>query len=228
MKLKILSWNIWIDGHFGQIADFLKNCDADIIGLQEVQADDPERGVIGFLERLGYQHVFAPVREEWGGKIWNEGPAIFSKHKILNPEIYDLPGNRKAVGADIQIGGKILHVFNTHLVHTHQQESKVQNEQVENLIKVLPSEWVIVMGDFNATPDSTVIRKMQSILVTPDSLSSPTWSLYPGECPVCDPQAVLNTRLDYIFTSKDIKTNSFKVENSKASDHLPISASIEI
>ena len=53
MHLKILSWNIWINGYFEQITDFLEKADADIIGLQEVEADAPKRDVIGFLTKLG-------------------------------------------------------------------------------------------------------------------------------------------------------------------------------
>lgn len=41
MILKILSWNIWIDGFFDQAAEFLEKSGADIIGLQEVVNDDP-------------------------------------------------------------------------------------------------------------------------------------------------------------------------------------------
>ena len=83
------------------------------------------------------------------------------------------------------------------------------------------------MGDFNATPESETIRKMSEVLVDTDPTSAPTWSVYPAGCLVCNPQAI-DTRLDYIFTTPDIKTSSFKVEQSKGSDHLPISVIAEI
>ncbi|MFA6437065.1 MAG: endonuclease/exonuclease/phosphatase family protein [Candidatus Paceibacterota bacterium] len=229
MQIKILSWNIWIEGKFNQVKDFLKTCNADIIGLQEVQADIPERNIIDYLESLGYQHVFAPIKKTWGGKIWNDGPAVFSKYKIINAETYILSevDGRAAARADIQIKNKVLHVFSTHLIHTHQQESEEQNEQVKNLIKVLPQDNLVVIGDFNAAPDSTAIKSMQNVLIDTDPLSLPTWSVYPEGCLRCNPQTI-DIRLDYIFTSKDVKTNSFKVEDSKSSDHLPISINIEI
>ena len=83
------------------------------------------------------------------------------------------------------------------------------------------------MGDFNATPDSAVIQKMRNVLNDSDPLSTPTWSVYPEGCKTCHPLDV-NTRLDYIFTTKDIKTSEFHVEHSKASDHLPVSVMVEI
>lgn len=229
MQIKILSWNIWIDGKFDQATKFLKTADADIIGLQEVLADDPGRDIISFLKGLDYKHAFAPIQKTWGRKIWNDGPAIFSRYKIVNTETYLLSKikERAAIKADIQIGDKILHVFNTHLAHTHQQESEVQNEQAGNLIKTLSSELTVVMGDFNVTPDSKIIKKMRNLMIDSDYSGTPTWSVYPEGCLECNPQKI-DTRLDYIFVSKDIKITSAKVENSKASDHLPISAIIKI
>ncbi|MBI4085090.1 MAG: endonuclease/exonuclease/phosphatase family protein [Candidatus Liptonbacteria bacterium] len=229
MQLKVLSWNIWIEGHFDQIADFLKNSDADIVGLQEARADDPEREIIKYLDELGYKHSFAPIAKEWGGKVWKDGPAIFSKYDIVETKTFILSevNGRAAVQTDIRAGDKILHVFSTHLLHTHQQQDETQLIQIENLIKVLPSNNTIVMGDFNATPDSATIQKIRGIMIDTDPASSPTWSVYPEGCGKCNPQAV-DTRLDYIFVSRDIKTSSFKVENSRGSDHLPISTIIEI
>ncbi len=228
MQLKILSWNIWYDGYFAEISKFLGESKADIIGLQEVVPDDKTRDVISYLAKLGYQHVFAPV-----SKIKNDGRimgnAIFSKYKILGNETLILSeiDSRNAVRADIKVGEITLYVFSTHLLHTHQRPSEIQKLQAKNLIKALPSEHIIVMGDFNATPESEVIQEMQKVLVSAGPTSTPTWSVYPEGCSVCKPSAI-DIRLDYIFTSKDLKTHSFKVENSKGSDHLPISVMVEI
>src|SRR3989344_2312671 len=229
MQLKIVSWNIWMDCYFDQVKRFLRTSDADIIGLQEVKDTDPNRDIIGYLTSLGYQHVFAPVKKDWGDKTYNDGPAIFSKYNIRAREIYNLSeiNNRVAVRADIEIGPAVVHIFSTHLIHTHQQPSEEQESQVGSLIKVLPANQTIVVGDFNATPESKAIQKMKEVLADTDPLSTPTWSVYPEGCSTCKPQSI-DTRLDYIFTSKGIKKNSFKVENSNGSDHLPISVMVEI
>lgn len=228
MQLKILSWNIWYNGYFAEISKFLETFNADIIGLQEVVLDDKTRDVIGFFANLGYQYVFTPVL-----KIKNDGRttgnAIFSKYKILRNKTFILSEikSRKAIRADIKVGEITLHVFSTHLLHTHQQPSEIQKLQANNLIKAIPSEHIIVMGDFNATPESETIQKMQDVLVNTDPILTPTWSVYPEGCLICKPNAI-NICLDYIFTSKDIKIRLFKVEKSKGSDHLPISVMIEI
>ncbi len=229
MQLKVLSWNIWIKGYFDQVTDFLKTASADIIGLQEVVGIDSQRDIIGFLKSLGYQHVFAPVEHGWAGKIYKDGPAVFTKFKIKNTETYMLSGDepRSAVRAEVAVGDKTLHVFSTHLVHTHQKQLDVQDEQARTLISKLPKDNTILMGDFNASPESFAIKNIEKMLVNVDSTNAPTWSVYPAGCKVCNPQEI-NTRLDYIFTSRNLKTSGYKVNMSKASDHLPISVTVEI
>ncbi|HEX8965089.1 MAG TPA: endonuclease/exonuclease/phosphatase family protein [Patescibacteria group bacterium] len=229
MKIKILSWNIWIECDFKQIKRFLKTSNANIIALQEVNENDSVRETIKFLDSLGYQYVFAPIAEEWEGKMWNYGPAIFTKYKIISSKKYILSEENKriAIQADIKISNKILHVFNTHLVHTHQQYSIVQMQQVEELLRHIPHERSVLMGDFNAIPESRTMQKVKTILLDADPNNEPTWSVYSQGCRICNPQKI-DVRLDYIFTTKDIKTYSYKVENSKGSDHLPISVEIEV
>ena len=166
MQVKILSWNIWIDGDAKQVIEFIRKADADVIGLQEVKDDDLDRDVIGSLARLGYQYVFAPVKKTWGDKTYNDGPAIFSKYLIKQSKTHILSDTniRAAIQAEIQIGDKTLHAFGTHLIHTHQQPSDVQDSQVESLLKILPKTTTVVMGDFNATPESKAIQKMKQVL----------------------------------------------------------------
>lgn len=229
MQLKILSWNIWYDGQFDEISRFLASFDADIIGLQEMVPDDPMRDTIGFLKKLGYHHVFAPVLTiKKDGRTMSN--AVFSKYPIIGNETYVLSetDSRNALRADIKVGETIIHVFNTHLLHTHQQSSEIQELQAENLIKVLPNEKTIVMGDFNATPESVVIKKMREFMIDGELAPVPTLNANLFDCSICDPQTIPDIRLDYIFTSKDIKTHSFKVHNAAGSDHLSISTIIEI
>lgn len=229
MKLSILSWNIWVDGYFEEITRFIKDSNADIVCLQEVKDNDPERDVINYLEKLGYSYAFASTLQTWDGKKYKHGPAVFSKYSIKNSRTYMLSEEnvRVAVRADIKIGTQTLHVFSTHLIHTHQKPSKIQEEQSRNLIELIPNNRTILAGDFNATSESVSIRLLKGILVDSDKKSSPTWSVYKAGCELCNLDKI-TTRLDYIFTTKDIKSSSFEVGQSGGSDHLPISVNVEI
>ncbi len=230
MQAKILSWNIWVDNHFDQVKGFLLKSNADIIGLQEVREGDPSRDTVNFLEKLGFNYIFSPIIKNWDGEVWNFGPAIFTKHQIISTNTFILTeneDNRTLVQADIKIGDRLVHIFCTHLTHTHQQDSDIQLQQVKDLLVHIPDEKSVLMGDFNAVPDSKTIMKVKVVLIDADVNNEPTWSVYPKGCPTCNPQKI-DIKLDYIFTTKDIKTNSYKVESAKGSDHLPISVVVEL
>lgn len=229
MHLKVLSWNIWIDGDYAEMQRILTLENADIIGLQEVKDNDPERPILTHLASLGYESIFMPVEKTWGGKIYRDGPAILSRYPIVSSQSHDLSreNNRGAVQANIQIGDTQMHVLSTHLLHTHQKDSPVQNEQADSLLKISPRERTIIVGDFNATPGSYPIRKISEVFANTDSSNAATWSTHLNGCNVCKidtPQI----RLDYIFASKDLAYSNAKVGYSTASDHLPISVEIRI
>ncbi|MFA5936595.1 MAG: endonuclease/exonuclease/phosphatase family protein [Candidatus Paceibacterota bacterium] len=240
MKLKILSWNIWCGTYLNEIIEFLRTTNADIIALQEVVEDN--RGNISEIiaKKLDYKYVYTtdtdmPLKYLPGYKEDDErtikmGNAILSKYEIISSKEHQLVGNkeRTVIEANIKIEDNILNVFSVHLRHTHQKQSELQDLQAENLLKFLPTKNTVVMGDFNALPESSVIKKVNELLQNTEvGLAIPTWSVYKEGCTECLIDKVIH-KLDYIFTTKDLRANSFKVYNSKASDHLPISVIIEI
>lgn len=242
MKIKVLSWNIWCGTYLDGVIEFLKTANADIIALQEVAADDRGNIVEIIAKKIGYEYAHGvdmdiPLKYLPGYKHDDErtikyGTAILSKYKINDSKTYELSKSqgfrRLIVGADIQIEDNVLHVFSIHLKHTHQKHFVLQDLEAENLIKLLPAADTIVMGDFNALPESSVIQKMSNKLQNTEiDSATPTWSVYKEGCTGCLVESI-KYKLDYIFTSKGIKSNSFTVHASKSSDHLPVSAIIEI
>lgn len=231
MQLKILSWNIWFLGDLVKVNKFLKDFNADIIGLQEVMMVDNKIQISkSLMEELGYKYIFATAFQyPINGIPTNIGNAILSKYPILGNKVYNLSENenRIAIQADIQIGNNTLYVFNTHLFHTHQKPSELQDLQATNLVKVLTTKKTVLMGDFNALPESNAIKIISKVLKNTDTNYLPTWSVYPEGCEGCLPKGIIY-KLDNIFTSQDLKNSTFKVEKSQASDHLPISVVIEI
>ncbi|MEK7572354.1 MAG: endonuclease/exonuclease/phosphatase family protein [Patescibacteria group bacterium] len=242
MKLKILSWNIWAGTYLDGVIEFLKNIDADIIALQEVVEDDRRNIIEIIAKKLGYEYAhavdmnmplkFLPGQKSDDKRTIKYGNAILSKYKITNSNIYELSKvkefRRLIIEVDIKIEDKTLHVFSVHLKHNHQKPSEIQDLEAENLLKLLSEKNTIVMGDFNALPEDTTIKKMSKTLInTEKNSATPTWSVYKEGCTGCLVEDI-KYKLDYIFTSKDIKSDFFKVYESKSSDHLPISAEIEI
>lgn len=240
MKLKILSWNIWCGTYLDEVIKFLKIADSDIVALQEVAEDN--RGNISEIiaKELGYKYVYTtdidmPLKYLPGYKEDDErtikmGNAILSKYEIVSNKEHKLVDNkdRTVIEANIKIEDKILNVFSIHLRHTHQKQLDIQDLQAENLLKFLPTKNTIVMGDFNSLPESGVIKKFnESLQNTEIGHNTPTWSVYKDGCTECLIDEVIH-KLDYIFTSKDLKSDKFMVYNLKGSDHLPISVIVEI
>ncbi len=228
MQLKILSWNIWCDADFAKITEFLRVSDADIIGIQEVTPKDTTRDIVSFLSGLGYKHAISPkdVTFQDGRTIT---AAVFSRLNVHpqepNPLLTESPQQAEM---SVVFGGRVFHIFSIHLKHVHQQEADIQNEQIASLIKMLPKEHVIVMGDFNATPKMTAITRMREVLTDTDPKEMPTLNAPLFDCKVCDRSLISTTKLDYIFVSSDLQAHSFTVEEGKGSDHLPVSVILEV
>lgn len=231
MAVPILSWNIWGGIFLSVVTGFLKHAKADIIALQEVeeQAED-ENTAKTIADSLGYTYVYErSMHYTVDGKDAYRGNAVLSKYPIIGHTAYVLSSeqSRTAVQADIDVNGHVLHVISVHLIHSHQQPSFLQEEQVGSLISAAPKEETVIMGDFNSLPESRTIIKMRQVFRDTDQANTPSWCLYPDGCEVCKPEKV-QWKLDYIFVSKDLKTEHFEAGNSKGSDHLPVLVNLDV
>ena len=229
MQLKIVSWNIWGGRKLPEIIQCLSEANPDIIGLQEVLQDEggANNSAKAIADALGYTYIYetttllipsiSHLLEKHGiDKNMEWGNAIVSRYPISDRNVHVLSGDRKrtALEGTVTVEGKSLHIFSTHLVYAPAQPSEIQAAQAQNLLKVVPKESGLVMGDFNATPDSKIIEDMASAMVNTEG--DPAKYTADGK------------KIDYIFSTADIKTLSSGTLDSQASDHLPVYAIIEI
>lgn len=233
MTVKVVSWNIWFGKHYHDIIKHLKRAEADIIGLQEViqDLDGKHNTAENIAKELGYHWKYQETTQvELEGKTVSWGNAVLSKYPITNTHLHELPegeNKKTALETTIDIDGKTLKVVSTHLLHTHQQPSELQDKQAQKVVEIMPSEKAIVMGDFNATPESNAIKIVSESLHNTDTQLDPTAFMYIDGCTVCKiDEATL--RLDYIFATKDLIVHSFETDYSKGSDHLPIATTFEL
>ncbi len=239
MKLKLLSWNIWGGTHLDEVVRFLQSADADIVALQEVVEIETGNTAEIIAKELGYEYThgihmhlprkFLPNHAEQEGTL-KFGTALLSKYPIVKSESFDLSpeASRIATRATMLIDGRMIHVVSLHLKHSHyQQPLAIQDIQVKNLLSTLSTEHTIVMGDFNAVPESSVIQKMCESLIQTDAVNTPTWPLYTEGCS-CAEGSEPKYKIDYIFITKDMQVVSSETGSTKASDHAPISATVEI
>lgn len=179
-RLRVLTLNLW--GEQGPFPRRLPLCISqlaalrpDIIALQEV------RQVPGVVDNiaatlgaaLGLHHVFAET-VEWGGG--QEGLAILSRAPIVQTAHQVLPHateqeRRIVLGAVLDFGGKHVAAYTTHLNYrmTHGIEREDQVEAVDQFVRswgasaAPTAALTLLMGDFNATPDSDEIRFLRGL-----------------------------------------------------------------
>lgn len=172
MTLKVLTLNLWNDqGPYakrkGRIREWVERLDPDVIGFQEALKGDDIDQVPEILEGLPYEVAFGAVNR-WGDREF--GNAVASRWPIADREIIHLPaGDREegrcavAVGITAPFGD--LSFTSTHLnwkLHDgHSREEQVV-ALVETVLRRRPRTGFppIVVGDFNAEPDSDEIRYM--------------------------------------------------------------------
>ncbi len=231
-RLKVLSYNL----RFGELASleelaaFIKEQDPDIVALQEVDCRTnrdraPKQHGKDFATELGFRTgmiaAYGKTIPYAGGYY---GIAILSKYPLAKVERVYLPKTehgkeqRAVLVADVEYReGECLTFASTHLDYTNTTE---RQEQVKKLNEVLlaKNNPVIVAGDFNARPNSKEISEGMS-----------AWKIVSNLEPTVPASAPRNT-IDYIFSYPKDKWVSVESTTYKVglSDHLPISAVVEI
>ncbi len=242
-KVSILQWNSWYLEDINKIAVFLKAHKADIICLQELTINfDTQQHIHtpNFIaEQLGYHVHFQEIA--FAGKELKLANAIFSKHPITSTRTvwvnqeqgsgnYD-DENRAYVEAVIDVANVKLTVGTVHMSYTHAFEpSERKLQETDALVKAISNNKsnFILTGDFNAQPNSEVIRRIQECVVNlgPD-YDQNTWTTKPFSYNGFEVNE-LDYRLDYVFGSQDIEVVSAQTLSTDVSDHLPVLVEIQL
>jgi endonuclease/exonuclease/phosphatase family metal-dependent hydrolase len=129
-----------------------------------------------------------------------------------------------------------LWVFNTHFDHVAETARKKSAELIidriaqETAKNKLP---VILMGDFNATPDQKPVQIITGVMQDAQKISETPFSGIPGTYNgyhISDP---VSRRIDYIFIQRLQVTNYMHIDDKTPdgrwiSDHLPVMATIQL
>lgn len=200
-----------------RLVDFLKNSDADIIFLQEVDQGTQRslgRKQLSFLQentQFPYSY-FASAIPYQGGEY---GIGILSKHVLAETQTIKLDIDPKyqevdyeprvALHAKVQLNGKTIHAINTHLHYMSKARDAQWTLLRDKIIALLgDGNPLILAGDFNATQESPLIRDANALLDN-------TWKkdFDPATSPI-----------DYIFTSRFNEPCSIERSGRGLSDHL--------
>lgn len=236
--LKVLCYNIhhanppskgagFID--MDAIAKVISNHDPDVVALQEVDVNINRSGKVDqakeLAERAGMPYYyFGKAIDHDGGDY---GVAILSKHPLSNMQTIALPADpstnsepRVLAVAQVQLANGFTFMFGTtHLEVRHETNRLIQVEAIQAFAQNLSMPFVVA-GDFNARPENESIKKLDQTFRRTCEECAPT-------IPVINP----NRAIDFIaFTPKESFTviNHEVIDETYASDHLPVYAELEI
>jgi endonuclease/exonuclease/phosphatase family metal-dependent hydrolase len=235
--LRLMSYNVHgclgMDSHISteRIARVIARQNPDVVALQELDVGRlRSRGidqVVRIARNLEMEYHFHPAfryeDEQYGNAILSRFPMALIKMGVL-PKLAEKQRyeSRGAMWVSIDFQGTKIQIINTHL-------SVWPQERLLQINNLLSEEWlghhdcygpVILCGDFNALPGSTVYRKICQRLNDSQAILAGhrphrTWF---GNYPI--------GQIDHIFVTSEFQVDSIVVPRTTldrlASDHLPL------
>lgn len=236
MRLKIMSFNtqhclnyITRKIDFPRMAEVIRESGADIIGLNEMRGagENPEytAQTETLAEDLGVNYYFAKAIDVNGNNPYGNG--LLSRYPIISAETVKIPDpeprryngyyeSRCVLKAKIDTPEGEMTVLVTHF--------GLNPDEAENAVSTVllnaERERCVLMGDFNLTPESPILKPIRAELFDTAELFGGERLSFPSDKP--------DRKIDYVFTSRDIKVIAADIPAVVASDHRPHTAEIEI
>lgn len=229
-ELRLLTYNL----HHGEggdgrldlerIAAVIRATHPDLVALQEIDRSVTRTGNVDqpaeYIRLTGLHGWFGAAMPLSGGEY---GQLLLSRWPLQEPRVVRLPGTapepRIAVTALVQVP-KFGTLRWTGLHLDASRTDRDRWDQVGALLEAFGKDPTptLLAGDFNATPDSRVMRRMldsaHGWTDTAGAMASPT---VPADAP--------RSRIDYILASREVTwpvVESKVVEEKLASDHRPL------
>ncbi len=233
--LRVMSYNI----HHGEgldqkvdlerIAKLITDAKADIVGLQEVDRGverTQKRDLPAELAKLtGLTVTFEKNIPHQGGEYGN---AVLSRFPIKQSKNthYKMIGQGEQRGVQhlvLDVRGREVLFLNTHLdARRDPAERESSVVELKAIIVAAGTMPVILVGDFNSTPESRAIETARSFLTD-------TWSVVGKGNGFTIPVKKPTKRIDFVWiSSASIEPVKMDVLYSEASDHLPIVAELRL
>lgn len=213
---------------FDIMADAIKKCDADIVGLNEIRGECllvvDYADQTSFLSRLtGIENHYFAEAIKFGG-IKPYGNALLSKLPIISAESIIIPDpnpkkydgyyeTRCVLKAKLQGG---ITALITHIgLNPDEQENAVKT-----ILQNTEPQKCILMGDFNMTPDNPLLNPIRERMVDTSRYFNEPKLSFPSDKP--------EIKIDYIFVSPDVEVIAADIPAIVAADHRPHTATVEL
>ncbi|MEV4899284.1 endonuclease/exonuclease/phosphatase family protein [Nonomuraea sp. NPDC055795] len=204
--IRVATLNIWgrqgpWPSRLALIRQELTDLNPDVIGLQEVWRHEGRCQAEEIAGDLGYEIAYAPAFTAEDGRI--QGNAILTRLPITAQHHIPLPVAGHEPRALLYVQAGDLPVYVTHL-NWQPDHSAIRQEQARFITAHMTSSPAVLLGDFNATPDSPEIQYLSGHFTdawttTGDGTAGDTFSRENAFVSQYDDEPT--RRLDYIFTS---------------------------
>jgi endonuclease/exonuclease/phosphatase family metal-dependent hydrolase len=240
--LKVLQWNIsqgyGTDGksNIDRVVAFIVNTKPDVVSFNEIMryssSSQPQMIADKLRAQTGKTWSYKWVQKS--GSSSGEGECVMTHLDIDATAEYLLSADRSVAMARLNVNGRIVNVFSTHLDH---QSSATRLSQVRQLVAWADNhaEQRIIAGDFNGWPGTAEINEMLEThkdgwLIAKSKGTAVSYSGNPDG-------NTRNTRIDYVFYSKGAtalavtRAQVYDTRNSsgaKPSDHNPLIVTFDV
>ncbi|MGN8647032.1 endonuclease/exonuclease/phosphatase family protein [Gracilibacillus sp. HCP3S3_G5_1] len=238
MRFRVMTYNI----HHGKgldkkadlnrICSIIADCDADVIGLNEVDRYFSKRS--NFQDQMDYlakelnlYGAFSPslslkprknpLARQYGNGILSRFPLATSKSFSFSSRFCFIE-DRSILEVAIPLNGKLVYFYVTHL----SLNPYLHVKQIDFFINDAKKPTVII-GDWNMKEQSDNWKRMVEVY-------RDVWYSVEDQPGFTYPSINPRKRLDYIFVSKDFEILDVKINHSNpiASDHLPIVTTLSV
>lgn len=232
VTLRVLSYNIrhgdGMDRHIDleRVAKVIREANPDLVAVQEVDrgvkrssgVDQPAE-----LARLTGMHAFFEKNIEFQGGDY--GNAVLSRLPVEYHKNHPLPQSqpreqRGALEVRVRVSGRPITFIATHLdYHPTDAERLASIAMFKGMVERCGKMPVIIAGDFNASPDSEVLKRAVGFLRDTFDPAGPDRFTFPADAP--------HDRIDYILYTQypTLKCVEYRIiPEPLASDHRPILA----
>jgi endonuclease/exonuclease/phosphatase family metal-dependent hydrolase len=236
MQLKIMTFNtqhclnyLTTKIDYEIMAKTIQEQSPDIVSLNEMRGEGPGEGydaqVDILAEKTGMHGYFAEAisfdgQNPYGNGLLSRFPILSAKTiPILCPEVRPYKGyyeDRCLLKAVLDVEGEMLTVM---VIHVGLNPDEAERA-IDTVLKHLPSERCVLMGDFNLTPDSPFIERIKERMKDAAAYIRGECATYPSDAP--------NIKIDSIFVTEDITVEDAKIPATVASDHRPHTAALKI
>jgi endonuclease/exonuclease/phosphatase family metal-dependent hydrolase len=204
-----------------RILGVIREIDADVVALQEVEAHDSGGDMLAWLaQSTGYQAIAGTTLKRHDGHYGN---GMLSRCAIRGRALCDLSWRRReprgAIAADVQCNGGLLRVVATHL-GLRPAERREQVERILRLFSWKEDDRAVLMGDLNewflwGRPLRHLHRYFDE---------TPALPTFPARHPILS--------LDRLWAHPGSILRRLEVHDTElsriASDHLPLVATLEL